>query len=65
MILAAAGAVVLMLVGIGFISVLTATVASFFVKADRQDEQTGISEALARIETELAELKARLEPQQS
>lgn len=58
-------AIVLMLVGIGFIAVLTATVASFFVKADRKDEQTTITEALARIEADLAELRARLEPQQS
>lgn len=58
-------AMMLMLVGIGFISVLTATVASLFVKSDRQDEHTTVTEALARIEADLAELRARLEPQES
>ena len=53
-------AMLLMLVGIGFISVLTATVASFFVKADRDDGQREVAETLARIEAELAELKTRL-----
>jgi voltage-gated potassium channel len=53
-------AMLLMLVGIGFISVLTAAVASVFVKTDRQDEHARITEALARIEAELAEVKTRL-----
>jgi voltage-gated potassium channel len=56
-------AIVLMLVGIGFIAVLTATVASFFVKSDRQDEHKSITESLARIEADLVDLRARLEPQ--
>ncbi len=58
-------AMVLMLVGIGFISVLTATVASLFVKSDREDEHSTVTEALARIEAELVELRARLEPHES
>ena len=50
----------LMLVGIGFLAVLTATIASAFVKSDRQDESGAILEALQRVEAELAELKTRL-----
>lgn len=48
-----------MLVGIGFISVLTATISSFFVKVERQDERAEsqeeraeMAEALNRIEAE-------------
>jgi voltage-gated potassium channel len=50
--------IVVMLLGIGFISVLTATIASHFVTSD-----TGSSEVMAkldRIEAELADLKARM-----
>jgi voltage-gated potassium channel len=54
-------AIVLMLTGIGFLAVLTATVASRFVKEERSDETTAITDALARIEVELAALKARLD----
>ena len=54
-------AMLLMLVGIGFISVLTATIASLFVKTDREDEHTSIAAALSRIEADLAEVKARLD----
>lgn len=54
-------AIVLMFVGIGFLAVLTATVASIFVKADRQDESSAILEALHRLEAEVAELKTRLQ----
>ncbi|HEY2741846.1 MAG TPA: potassium channel family protein [Gaiellaceae bacterium] len=60
-------AMMLMLVGIGFIAVLTASVASIFVKTDRQeeraesqDERAEIADALKRIETDLAELKGHL-----
>jgi voltage-gated potassium channel len=60
-------AMLLMLVGIGFIAVLTASVASIFVKTDRQEERVEgqkeraeIANALMRIEADLAELKARL-----
>lgn len=50
-------AIVVMLFGIAFLSVLTATIASRFVKTERGDETQSILVALARIETELAELK--------
>jgi voltage-gated potassium channel len=49
--------IVVMLVGIGFLSVLTATVASHFVKAERSPEVQEISDALQRIERDLAELR--------
>ena len=61
-------AMLLMVGGIGFISVLTATIASFFVKADRQDERAEsqeeraeMAEALTRIEADLAHIKVRLD----
>jgi voltage-gated potassium channel len=47
-----------MLVGIGFLSVLTAAVASYFVQQDKGEEE--LREALRRIEADLAEVKARL-----
>lgn len=53
-------AIVLMFVGIGFLSVLTATVASFFVKNERGDEHVELMNTLQRIEAELAEVKQRL-----
>jgi voltage-gated potassium channel len=62
-------AMLLMVGGIGFISVLTATISSFFVKADRQDERVQsqeeraeMADSLKRIEADLAYLKASLEP---
>ena len=48
----------LMLLGIGFLAVLTATVASYFVQQDRGDEE--VREILSRIEADIAELKAQL-----
>lgn len=51
--------IVLMLVGIGFLSVLTATVASRFVKTDTGSDE--VLETLRRIEQDVAELKAGLE----
>ena len=48
---------ILMLVGIGFIGVLTATVASRFMQKESHVDQ--IMEKLDRIETELAEMKGR------
>jgi len=54
-------ATVLMFTGIGFLAVLTATVASRFVKEERRDETSEITDALARIEAEIAALKARLD----
>jgi voltage-gated potassium channel len=53
--------IMLMLVGIGFLSVLTATIASRFVKEERSEETTAITDALARIEADLAALKAQLD----
>jgi voltage-gated potassium channel len=53
-------AIVLMFVGIGFISVLTATIASFFVKSERSPESEEILSALQRVEGELAELRRQL-----
>jgi voltage-gated potassium channel len=55
--------IVLMLAGIGFLAVLTATVASRFVKAERDEESTQIIASLARLEADVAELKARLPAQ--
>jgi hypothetical protein len=50
-------AMVVMLFRIGFLSVLTATIASRFVKTERGDESEEILAALARLEAELAALK--------
>jgi voltage-gated potassium channel len=50
-------AMVVMIVGIGFLSVLTATIASRVVKTERGDETEVILATLARIESELAELR--------
>jgi voltage-gated potassium channel len=62
-------AMLLMVAGIGFISVLTATIASFFVKEERQEERAEsheeraeMAESLKRIEADLAYLKARVDP---
>ena len=52
-------AVALMLVGIGFLAVLTATIASRFVKQDREDETAEILKVLRRLEVDVAELKGR------
>ncbi len=52
--------ILLMLAGIGFLAVLTATISSSFVKSARQDESSAILDALHRLEAEVAELKARL-----
>jgi len=49
-------AVGLMVVGIGFIGVFTATVTSFFLTPDRASEPTSVEERLARIEGKLDEL---------
>jgi voltage-gated potassium channel len=50
-------AMAVMLVGIGFLSVLTATIASQFVQTDSGDEAKEILAALARIESELADVR--------
>lgn len=53
-------AMVVMLFGIGFLSVLTTTIASRFVKTERGDETEELLAALTRLEAELAELKQQL-----
>jgi voltage-gated potassium channel len=50
--------IVVMLLGIGFISVLTATVAAKFIETDTSSDE--VLETLRRIEVDVAELKARL-----
>ncbi len=58
-------AAVVMLVSIGLISVITAVVTSMFVRSVGRDDQESdrrvLAEALARIETKLAEAHERLE----
>lgn len=49
--------VALMLVGIGFISVLTATIATRFIQTDTSSDE--VLETLRRIEADVAELKAQ------
>jgi voltage-gated potassium channel len=51
--------IVVMLLGIGFLSVLTATVASQFVKTDTSSDE--VLETLKRIEADVAELKSAIE----
>ena len=57
-------AMVLMFVGVGFLAVLTATVASHFVKVDQDDGSDRILEALRRIEADVAELRAQVAARQ-
>ncbi len=58
-------AAVVMLVSIGLISVITAAVTSMFIRAVGRDQQATdrrlLTEALARIESKLAEAHERLE----
>ena len=49
-----------MLLGIGFIAVLTGTVASQFIQNDTNSDE--MLETLRRIETDVAELKRQLPP---
>ena len=49
----------LMFVGIGFLSLLTAAVASRFVKQERGAEHDEVMETLRRIEADVADLKSR------
>ena len=48
----------LMLVGIGFLAVLTATIASHFIQTDTGSDE--VLETLQRIEADIDDLKARL-----
>ena len=52
--------IVLMFVGIGFLSLLTASIASRFVKQERGEETEEVMAALTRIEAELVELKRQV-----
>ena len=52
--------ILVMLVGIGFLSVLTATVASHFVKAERSPETEELIDAMNRIESELTQLRSEV-----
>jgi voltage-gated potassium channel len=49
--------VVLMFVGVGFVSLLTAAVASRFVKQERGEEHAEVMETLHQIQADVAELK--------
>jgi hypothetical protein len=49
-----------MFVGIGFLSLLTASIASRFVKEERGEEHVELMQALQRIEAEVADMKSRL-----
>jgi voltage-gated potassium channel len=51
--------IVLMFVGIGFLSLRTASIASRFVKEERGDERVECEDTLRRIEADVAELKSR------
>jgi voltage-gated potassium channel len=51
---------VLMFVGIGFLSLLTASVASRFVREERSDEHHEMMEALHRLQADVQEIKAKL-----
>ena len=53
-------AMVLMLVAVGFLAVLTATVASHFVQVDQEEGSHEVLDVLHRIEADVAELKAQL-----
>jgi voltage-gated potassium channel len=57
-------AMCLMLLGIGFLAVLTATIASRFVQVDQEDESQEILEMLQRIASDVAELKGQLASRQ-
>jgi voltage-gated potassium channel len=51
---------VLMFAGIGFLSLLTAAIASRFVKEERSEERDEMMEALRRLEADVREIKAKL-----
>ena len=53
-------AIVVMLFGIAFLSVLTAAIASRFVKSERGSETEEILVALARLEAQLADLQRQV-----
>ena len=49
----------LMLVGIAFLSLLTAAIASRFVREERSTEHDEVMVTLRRIEADVADLKSR------
>jgi hypothetical protein len=51
--------IVLMFVGIGFLSLLTASIASRFVKEERGNEDDELMDALRQLQADVAELKSR------
>ena len=51
---------VLMFVGIGFLSLLTASIASHFVKQERRDEHDELIAVLRGLEADVQEIKAKL-----
>jgi type IV secretory pathway TrbF-like protein len=57
-------AIGVMLLGIGFLAVLTATIASRFVQVDQQSETSEVLQTLHRIEADVAELKTQLAARQ-
>jgi voltage-gated potassium channel len=57
-------AIGVMLLGVGFLAVLTATIASHFVQVDQHSETCEVLETLHRIEADMADLKARLASRQ-
>jgi len=52
--------ILVMLLGVGFLAVLTATVASHFVRVDDADSSAEILDTLKRLEADVAELRAEL-----
>jgi len=50
--------IILMFVGIGFLSLLTAAIASRFVKQERSDEHVEVMDALRQLQADMAELKS-------
>jgi hypothetical protein len=52
--------IAVMLLGVGFLAVLTATIASHFVRVDEADSSAEILDTLKRLEADLAELRAQL-----
>jgi hypothetical protein len=51
--------IVLMFVGIGFLSLLTASIASRFVREEGTEEHGEVMEALRQLQADVAELKAQ------
>jgi len=52
--------ILVMVVGVASMSVLTAAIASRFVRIEREPEKNEVLEALHRLEADMREIKARL-----